>query len=157
MSNRLRCLSRSRSRSKDNVGPAVLYHLVHDEPRTPPLLSLCQRAGSRQSGAWDYYSSPDPRHTICTLQLLDSSESSVPLPSAPMVRTWTQTLTLMTLLLYNNGLPGRGTISTISMEDEARIVASKLASEELQRKLRDAQETLPRRMDGPARSSNSRT
>jgi hypothetical protein len=38
------------------------------------------------------------------------------------------------------------TISTISTEDERRIAALKLASEEIQRKLRDAQETLQRRM-----------
>jgi hypothetical protein len=39
-----------------------------------------------------------------------------------------------------------GTISTISMEDEARIPDPELASEELPRKLRDAQETPRRRM-----------
>jgi hypothetical protein len=113
-------------------------------------LSLCQR--TRQSGARDYYSSPDPTHIICAPRPLDLAESSVPVPSTFMARTWTLTLTLMTLLIYLNGLPWRGTISTISMEDEARIVALKLASEELQRK-----ETLPRRMDGPARSPNSTT
>jgi hypothetical protein len=109
ISSSLRRLSRSWSRSKNNVGPTIPDHVVHERPCTRPPSRSTSEPGSRQSGALDYYFKPEPPHTICVPQALDLSELSlISLPSAFMAKTPTPTLTTMTLLLYLSGLPGRG-------------------------------------------------